>query len=157
MIFLTLGTQLAFDRLVKAVDEVAADLDENIIGQIGNASYQPKNFKPLKFMEQLEFNEHFNEARVVIGHAGIGTILSAMRGNKPLIMMARKASLREHRNDHQRATVEQFGSLPGIYVVETADDIKEVLSGHRLEPMTQAVSPARTKLIEALRESIFEV
>lgn len=155
VIFLTLGTQLAFDRLVLAVDTVAETVDEEIFGQIGNATYVPKHFKAVQFMDQKEFDECFEKARIIIGHAGMGTILTAMRQEKPLIVMARQAALGEHRNDHQCATVEQLGRLPGIYVVETAEDIKEILSRAQLASMTQAASPARENLIRALRQEIF--
>ena len=155
MIFLTLGTQLAFDRLVKAVDTVAETLNEDVFGQTGYATYTPRYFETVQFMDQQDFDARFRSARVIIGHAGMGTILTAMRQEKPLIVMARQAALGEHRNDHQRATLEQLGRLPGIYVAETADDIKEILSHGQLEPMSQAPSPARENLIGALHQEIF--
>jgi UDP-N-acetylglucosamine transferase subunit ALG13 len=140
---------------VEAVDTAAKNTDEEVFGQIGNATYLPHNFKTSQFMGQAEFDEHFKAARIVIAHAGMGTILTAMREEKTLIVMARKAELSEHRNDHQRGTVKQMSELPGIYAVESAEDIQAILARDDLETMSQAASPARERLIQALRKEFF--
>ena len=45
MIFVTVGTQLPFDRLVRAVDAWAAEHPQvDVFGQIGPASFRPKHF-----------------------------------------------------------------------------------------------------------------
>ena len=111
MIFLTLGTQLPFDRLVKAMDEVAPGLQEAIFGQIGNARVKPANFESVDFLAPREFKQHFDAARVIVGHAGIGTILSGLKAEKPLVLMARRVAFGEHRNDHQLATVSQLSLI----------------------------------------------
>ena len=41
--------------------------------------------------------------------------------------MPRWAHLREHRNDHQRATVKQLGGRPGIHVAEDETHLGPVL------------------------------
>lgn len=155
MIFLTLGTQIAFNRIIEAVDQAVAGLDEEVFGQIGNSTYQPKNFETQKFMSQSGFDDKFKAARVVVAHAGMGTILSAMKAQKPLIVMARKFEFGEHRNDHQSATVAQMRSLPGLHVADTSDDIRALLTQEALEPMSQSASPNRERLITTLRSEIF--
>ena len=46
MILVTVGTHyLSFDRLIKKIDEIALSIDEEIIAQIGNSKYKPKNIK----------------------------------------------------------------------------------------------------------------
>jgi UDP-N-acetylglucosamine transferase subunit ALG13 len=47
MIFLTVGTQFPFDRLVRAVDEAFDNgaIDEEVFAQIGETSYRPRNFE----------------------------------------------------------------------------------------------------------------
>lgn len=155
MIFLTLGTQLPFDRLVKAVDEVAQSLDETIFGQIGNGRYLPKNFTYVESMSPVDFDKKFKEARVVVGHAGIGTILSGFNSEKPLVLMARRASLGEHRNDHQVATIKQVQKFPGVYVAEAEGDILKYLADPGIKPMQRYSSQSRNDLISNLRAEIF--
>ncbi len=59
---------------------------------------------------------------MVIAHAGMGSIISALEIGKPIVVMPRRGSLRETRNDHQVATAERFGSRGRVIV---ADDHKD--------------------------------
>ena len=51
MIFVTVGTQLAFDRLVQAVDAwVGNNPGERAYAQIGPATFQPYNMESTDFV-----------------------------------------------------------------------------------------------------------
>lgn len=156
MIFLTLGTQLPFNRLVESVDKIAPALDEPVFGQIGRGSYSPINFEYIESLNPPDFNARFEAARVIIGHAGIGTVLAGFKLQKPLILMARRASLGEHRNDHQIATAAQISRFRGVYIAESSEDIYKILTRTNLDVMERQSSPARTNIIEYLRSEIFE-
>ncbi|QPM92553.1 glycosyltransferase [Pseudooceanicola algae] len=155
MIFLTLGTQLPFDRLVEAVDNAVDGLDEEIFGQIGKSGYKPKNMQVTDYMTPREFNDRFAAARVIVAHAGIGSILSGFNAGKPLVIMARRAELGEHRNDHQLATVAQMQRIPGIHVAETTEDLRRYFADPDLLAMSAGETPERTRLIGNLRKEIF--
>ena len=88
MIFLTVGTQFPFDRLVKAVDEAADKevFDERIFAQIGTSSYSPRNFEAVPSPEKTLFDGHFQMADSIISHAGMGTITMALESRKPLLV-----------------------------------------------------------------------
>ena len=45
MIFVAVGTQLAFDRLIKYMDEWAAVNSEKVIAQIAEGTYLPKHIE----------------------------------------------------------------------------------------------------------------
>ena len=155
MIFVTVGTQLPFDRLIAAVNRVAADLDEPVIAQIGDAN--PRDYPNLdarRLLTPAEFRNLFVEARVVVGHAGIGTLLSAYRHQKPFITMPRRGSLGEHRNDHQIATARQIADTPGVTVVETTEDLKRALA-EPVTPVQLGGGVPREKLANRLRDFIF--
>jgi UDP-N-acetylglucosamine transferase subunit ALG13 len=134
LIFLTVGTQLRFDRLVAMVDEVAGNLDEPVVGQVHNSRVVPAHIRTASFMTQSEYRRHFENARVVIGHAGIGTVLQARDARKPLIICPRVSSLGEHRNDHQLATARSLEAQPGIYVAESVDRLRSLLFSQHLQP-----------------------
>lgn len=55
MIFCTIGTQAPFDRFLKIVDEVAAELDEVVIAQVYKSRYEAKNIRLLNFFLQTSF------------------------------------------------------------------------------------------------------
>jgi UDP-N-acetylglucosamine transferase subunit ALG13 len=126
MIFLTVGTQEPFDRLVRAVDQWAASHDTPIFGQLGRLaadSYRPVNFPYESFISADAFQERLEASRLMVGHAGMGSIISALSFGRPLLMMARRAALGEHRNEHQLATAARFAGRQGLHVAADADAV----------------------------------
>jgi len=125
MIFLTVGTQFPFDRLVKAVDMAVKKnrLDEQIFAQVGTTTYRPRNFEVVTSLEKTLFDKHVREADSIIGHAGIGTITMAMEYRKPLLVMPRLRKYGEVVNDHQLAIARKFEQLGYLLVAYEAEDI----------------------------------
>lgn len=132
MIFLTVGTQLSFDRLSRAIDEWAGENPSiEIFGQIGPADYNPRNFETKQFISPSDFDELFKNAELVVAHAGMGSILTALKFRKPIIIFPRRASLGEHRNEHQLATARRFMERPGVSVAINIPDLYRLLSNLR--------------------------
>ena len=77
MIFVAVGTQFPFDRLVRFMDEWAAENEEQVIAQIGEGSYTPKHMEFERFMDGEQYNKNISEASVFVSHAGMGNIISA--------------------------------------------------------------------------------
>jgi len=131
MIFLTVGSELPFDRLVKAVDEWAQTNNRrNIIGQIadpGPIGYWPEHIQWSKFISAEEYNRYFDEAELIIGHAGMGSIITARLKKKSIVIMPRRAELKETRNNHQLSTAERFSTRKGIMVAEDENAIGPLL------------------------------
>ena len=125
MIFLTVGTQFPFDRLVKAVDELVGKglINEEIFGQIGDSAYEPQHFRAVAFLEKNTFDIHLKNASGIIGHAGIGTIRLALDHNKPLLVMPRLARYREVVHDHQVAIAKKFEQQGHILVAYQEEQI----------------------------------
>lgn len=149
MIFLTVGSQLPFDRLVRFADEWAQHHpDEEIVAQIGLSDYLPKNMVAKPELPPVEYDKLFQSAKYVIGHAGMGTIISALGHAKPLLIMPRRAAYGEHRNDHQLMTAKRFQSFDRITVAydetELVDKLKqmeEILSERHSPQLPPEVSP----------------
>ncbi|NQT01991.1 MAG: glycosyl transferase family 28 [Planctomycetes bacterium] len=125
MIFLTVGTQFPFDRLVGGVDQAfdGGLIDEEIIAQIGESSYKPHNFDSVASLDKNLFDKRLKEASGVISHAGMGTITMALDNNKPLLVMPRLAKYGEVVNDHQTAIARRFSELGHILVAYDAKDL----------------------------------
>jgi len=153
MIFLTVGTQLPFDRLVEFVDTWCSDHKDKIVfGQIGPAKYLPRNFEYVDFMSSSEMAEVFQRAELVIAHAGMGTVLTALKERKPLVLVPRLASLSEHRNDHQLATARWLQTKLSIPVAYDRDELYAFLNLGCMVPVGNAVSEyASQQLIEKIR------
>lgn len=154
LIFLTVGGQLPFDRLVMAVDSIALKVSEPIFGQIGRTKYRPKYFSSTHFLGPEDFERYLGQASVVVGHAGIGTIVTANKLGKPMIMMPRRAALGEHRNDHQLATVAQLKDVRGLCVAETAEELLTLMSDKDLPAPEATVPSTRQHLVSYLKEEV---
>jgi UDP-N-acetylglucosamine transferase subunit ALG13 len=135
MILLTVGTQLPFDRLVRLVDQIAPQLDEEIFGQIGNGYYIPRNFTFHRTLGPVDFEQKVTASRVIVSHAGIGSLLVAKKCVKPIIFFPRRSALGEHRNDHQLATCSQVQQRVGVYVAYDEDELRTCLRDDNLFPM----------------------
>jgi UDP-N-acetylglucosamine transferase subunit ALG13 len=157
MIFVTVGSQLPFDRLVGAVDAWAAErADVELFGQVGDTADPPAHFESVSTMSPEEYQRRFAEADLIVGHAGMGTIIAALEVGKPLLMLPRLGSLKESRNDNQVGTARHFRSFESFEVAEAASDIAE-----RMDHMLANLERYRRAsdafavghgLIEAIRE-----
>jgi len=118
MIFLTVGTQFPFDRLVRAVDEAFDNgvIYEEVFAQIGETSYRPRNFESAVSLDKEAFDKRLKQSSSIISHAGIGTITMALDHNKPLLAMPRLKKYGEVVNNHQVAIARKFEELGHILV-----------------------------------------
>lgn len=152
MIFVTVGTQLPFDRLVAAVDDWIGDNPGmEAFAQIGNSGFQPRHMRWEKFLSPEVFRRTLGSAAVVVSHAGIGNLLLALEAKKPIVMMPRRAALGEHRNDHQLATAKRLGELPGVTVVDDAAQLRETLTAADWAEPAALRPEASPELLDAVR------
>lgn len=157
MIFVTIGTQIPFDRLIEAIDSITPEIDEEIIAQTLSGTYVPKNIKTVEFLEPEVFKKYIEDARVIMGHAGMGVILSAMEHNKPLIIFARDPNLGEVLNSHQIATAAKMAELGYAYTANTTEELKALLSDPDLKPLHSIGAVASDSLIESLTDFIEKI
>ncbi len=155
MIFLTTGTQLSFDRLVRAVDEWADEAKPScqIFGQVLPSLDEPyisRNFKTKARLSPTEYAEIFGKAKLIISHAGMGTILTALTQGKKICIMPRQEKYGEHRNDHQLATVKRLKEYPGLFKAHSENDLHRCID----EAMHEG-SPAQVEAIEPFASTDF--
>jgi UDP-N-acetylglucosamine transferase subunit ALG13 len=158
MIFVTVGTDLPFDRMVRVIDEWAGENRQHgVFAQIGEGGWQPQNIRFANLLQPLEFIEHFKAASVIISHAGMGTILSALHHRKPILVMPKRASLGEQRNEHQLATARHMMDMGCVNVAFDAKELREWLD--RLDNLKRPRSigdSASGSLVRKLRDFIFD-
>lgn len=153
MIFATVGSQEPFDRLIRAVDEWARlRARSDVFAQIGSSTFRPRHIEFTKFLEPAEFNRMIREASVIVAHAGMGSIISALEIGKPIVVMPRRGVLRETRNDHQVATAERFGAQGRVIVAHDHRDFPEKLDYALTLGDTDRIDPgASPRLIATIR------
>jgi UDP-N-acetylglucosamine transferase subunit ALG13 len=156
VIFVSVGTQLAFDRLIAAVDAWAAvSPDREVFAQIGPSRLRPRHIDHAEFISPQECIDRMMAAEGVVAHAGVGTILTALELGKPLLVMPRRADLGEHRNDHQVATARRFAELGKVSVAFDEVDVPvklDQLQAMATRPQISAAAP--DEFVAALRAYI---
>jgi len=156
VIFVTVGHQMAFDRLVTAVDRWASLRGrKDVFAQIGDSALRPPSIDWVARLSPDEFRKAMGRADAVVAHAGMGTILSALELGKPILVLPRRAAFRETRNDHQIATARRLGRRPGIAVAMDEDALPAMLDGlDDLRPGERISSHASPELLAAVRNFV---
>lgn len=151
MILATVGTQLPFPRLLGALDRIAQAHGLRVIAQTCGDLPDARAIEQHRFLPPAEFAALAREARVIVGHAGIGTIFAGARAARPLVLYPRRAALGEHRNDHQMATASAMVARSGIHVAWDDDALERLLCAPALSPLRADESPTLPKLLATVR------
>lgn len=158
MIFVTVGSQMPFDRLIVAMDAWAAAQPNpiNIFAQIGSSSYRPTTLRWNQSLTPGEFKEAVSTADIIVAHAGMGSVLTAMEMGKSLVLMPRLGDLQETRNDHQIATAKWLAKRDGIFVAMDETELplalaKAITAAQRTVTIAPYASPT---LIDAIKKFV---
>lgn len=132
MIFVTVGTHyMGFDRLIKKMDEIAAEIDEDVVMQIGYTEYEPVNAEWFKFKGTDDIKEYYRKADLIIAHAGAGTLLDSLSFKKSVVAVPRRKKYGEHIDDQQLEltdVLEKSERVLAVYDIEYLDSaIKKAL------------------------------
>lgn len=117
MILVTIGTSDPFDRLLAAVALLPPG--EEIVAQCGDSSVRPANARCVGFLAFDELTDLVGRARVVVMHAGAGSVLTALAAGRRPIVIPRLRRHGEAVDDHQ---VEFGRSLAAAGLVTMVED-----------------------------------
>ena len=156
VVFVVTGTQAPFDRLLSIIDTWASkQVKYTVIAQMANSEINFKNMTCFDYLEPDVFNEYFNHADVIIGHAGIGTIITALENEKKLVVFPRLVKYNEHRNDHQYHTAFGFEKLGLINVAYNEKDLFRYLNNIIDIPVKRKINQnAEKQLLEKISNFI---
>ena len=155
MILVTIGLLYGFDRLIGEMDEIAGRIAEEVIMQIGETAYEPKNARYFRFASAEKMDQLYEDARVVVCHAGVGSILTALEHGKPIIAVPRRKKYGEHVDDHQldiAGEMEKEGAIIAIYNIS---DLEKALHSIGANPVH--IGSERMRLVNALRDYVREL
>jgi UDP-N-acetylglucosamine transferase subunit ALG13 len=128
MILVTTGTnEQPFDRLVRAAAELAEH--EQAFVQYG-ASREPHGAGEwVEFLDFDELADRMRDARVVLCHAGVGSIMLARKcGHRPVVL-PRRVHLGEAVDDHQLHMGRRLQAAGIVTLVEDERDLVAAIGG----------------------------
>jgi beta-1,4-N-acetylglucosaminyltransferase len=124
--FVTVGNATQpFPRLLRAIVEHAERLPQPVTIQYGNNDFSCNTCQAVAFMNMEQFAQTLTAATVVVMHAGVGSIIHALRVGKVPVVVPRLAKYRELIDDHQ---LEIAQSLEGDGKVILVLDVEKLES-----------------------------
>ena len=130
MTLVILGTQdKVFPRLLEAIEKQIelGNLKGKVVVQAGSTKFESKYMKIFDLIPMKQFDELLSKSDLIITHGGVGTILSALRKDKKVIVVPRLAKYQEHENDHQLEIVDSFSKLGYILPCKDLNELSDVL------------------------------
>lgn len=143
MIFMTLGTQkFQLNRLLQTVDEILSQglVEEEVFAQTGYSTYRPLHYQFQQFLGKQEFDNHIRQARLVITHSGVGTIMSVLQAHRPVIVFPRLAKYKEHVDNHQLEIAKAFAVQGHVLCCQEHDDLLVLMKQSETYPFVPYTS-----------------
>lgn len=111
MILVILGTQdKSFERLIRDVEELVKKniIKDKVIVQSGYTKYKSDILEIVPYLSQDDFDKYIKDAKYIITHGGVGSILTSLKYSKKVIAVPRLSKYKEHTNDHQIQIIDKF-------------------------------------------------
>ena len=125
MILVLCGTQKQdFSRLINEVAVLADEYD--IIVQGGHNNYQSDKMTLLNFISPNKLQQLYEQAEVVITHAGAGSMIQALKNQKKTLAVPRLSKYGEHVNDHQLELSKKLEELGYLLVYNDGDNFRDI-------------------------------
>jgi UDP-N-acetylglucosamine transferase subunit ALG13 len=141
MIFVTVGTgEQPFDRLLRAFESLS--FDEPLVVQRGPSTVEPESAACFDYLPFSEMLAQMQDARVVITHAGVGSVIAALTAGKRPVVVPRRRCFGEAVDDHQ---VEFARRLADSGLVRLVDDPRDLDDALAKGADDRAVEPAEVK------------
>lgn len=148
MILVTVGvSNLPFDRLVAAVDGLATE-GETVVAQFGAARVRPQRAVCFEYLPFVELEEWVSKARVVVCHAGIGSVAMCLSTGMHPVVVPRVKRLGESVDEHQLTFGRRLAELGLATVVEDVSELaRAVRSVPESQPRTGLSRPLADELL----------
>jgi UDP-N-acetylglucosamine transferase subunit ALG13 len=128
MILVAVGaSQFPFDRLLRAVDAISERATEPLVVQHGPSALRPRRARCVPYVPTQQLAQLVAEARVVVTHAGVGSImLSLFNGKRPYVVPRRRL-FGETVDDHQLESARRFAQAGLVELIEDPADLAEAI------------------------------
>lgn len=153
MIFVTVGTQKQqFTRLLEMLEKSEELKNDEIIVQSGYTKYESNRLKLIDFVSFEKMEEYIDKSEFVISHGGVGSIFTALKRNKKVLVVPRLSKYKEHINDHQLEICEQLEKDDFILYLKDEKDFDKIIRRIRRRKNKEYMSDR--SFIDKLRKEI---
>jgi UDP-N-acetylglucosamine transferase subunit ALG13 len=127
------------------MDLIAAEIEEEVIFQIGNTSYFPQNGRYFRYTTYIDSIKFLQEARLIVSHCSTGAVINAKKFGKPLVVVPRRKAYGEHFDEHQielAQVIEKEGSVRVVYDIKRLkEEVLRILSEEKEENLVSPKKP----------------
>ena len=133
---------MPFDRMVLAVYEWFTQLPQGpsnwqVVAQVGQTALtlpEVNGWKTHAVLAEHEFHNYCRWADLIMGHAGMGLVLTALDFGRPMLLMPRQGQKRETRNDHQFSTARWLQNQKGVVIAWDEKELKQKMEEYKVVP-----------------------
>lgn len=156
MIFVTTGTsKLPFERFVREVDRLAGAGvfgEDRVLMQYRGSDFQPAHCERVDALDFGEMLQAVEDARLVLGHGGAGTLLLCREAGVPMILVARRAEFGENHDDHQVDFCEHVAAHQLAYYAAEMEDLESLCQDALRGARPQVDAQPCSQLVATLRD-----
>lgn len=152
MILVTVGTNEApFDRLLRVFE--SSSTDEELLVQHGPSHIRPPRATCVDYLPYDELASAIRRARVVVTHAGVGTIMTALANGKRPVVVPRLRRFGEAVDDHQLELGPRLHQAGLVSFVERPEDVRTAIDATDHDADVAELGPDR-RLVAELRDFV---
>lgn len=152
MILVTVGTNEArFDRMLLTLEATLPD--EELLVQHGPSPIRPPGATCVDYLPYEELVYAIRRARVVVTHAGVGSIMTALANGKRPVVVPRLQRFGEAVDDHQVELGRRLHEAGLVTLVENPCDVGAALGATDGSASVIELAPDR-RLVAELRDFV---
>ena len=135
-IFVMFGTQdKRFDRLLNAILSSQFVKENDVYIQLGYTKGKYESIHYQEYYSEEELLHQIDIADLILTHAGVGAIVSALKLKKRVIVVPRLGEFKEQNNDHQVQIMERFDRQGYIIPCTNLTKLDEIVkNAYNFEP-----------------------
>jgi UDP-N-acetylglucosamine transferase subunit ALG13 len=151
VIFATVGSHpsFRFERLLRALESIG---DEELTVQYGPGEPPVNAARASRWMSFADVIKQMELASHVVSHAGVGTILCAVRAGHVPVVLPRLRSFGETVDDHQLELGQALARTDHVVLLEDAADLAAAVA--RAPSRQPGAAPGGERLIAAVRREL---
>lgn len=144
MIFVTVGSTKFTDLIIK-MDQLAPSLSDEVVMQIGNGDYCPKNTQFFRYAVSLD--SYYDQADLVVAHGGLGTIVEVLERGKRLVCVVNPTTI----DLHQEHLLRIYAEKSYLLWCKDLDHLADAIQQARTMPLSRYQSP-ECRIHEIIRD-----